>query len=721
MRTRRSHKLVRELEALPLERKYFADYDYDILKKIPVRTKKNKAQTQYADAVIMIDTETSKKTHTPANDDERRNHVCIWSLAIRTQSVNIACLWGRKPSELVACIKKIRDIIQAEEVYIYIHNLSYDWIFLRKFFFREFGFPEHQLNTKPLYPITISFANGIILKDSLCLSQRSLEKWGEDMQVEHAKAVGKWDYDIIRDFDTWTPTEDELIYATNDVLCGVECIDAMMKAIHKTITSMPFTMTGVPRGESRNEGRKHNAHQWAVGILPKTYARQELDELEFHGGFTHTNRFIKDIVFPSDYPCVGTNPECEDIASSYPFNCIANKMPCERFFPCPSKKITPEYIRRNSEDYAFLIHLKAFGVRLRNPRFPMPSIAKSKCLSSVNIISDNGRVLNADYIEMWLNDVDFLLIYEHYHFDRMILEDVECARKDYLPRWFTDYIYKLFEKKTRLKGHDPVLYAIEKAKLNAASFGMCAQRPVKPDIVEDYQTGEYKNAEDFDFEKEYQKHLNNRNTFLPYIIGVYITSYAQKNLFELGACVADGAVWLYSDTDSVYATAFDKEKLKAYNDKRIHIMEERGYHGIEHEGKVYHLGIAENDGVYMQFKALHSKCYVKRPLVAYGDNFVMGGDLKITVAGVPKRGAKSLHNNIDLFQEGFCFDGETSGKLQHTHIYVPDIYTDEHGNEVGDSIDLTPCSYIINDPNTVDFEKLLEEEIAIQTYDDYED
>ena len=40
----------------------------------------------------------------------------------------------------------------------------------------------------------IEFDNGVILRDSLILAQRKLEKWCIDLDVEHKKAVGLWDY-----------------------------------------------------------------------------------------------------------------------------------------------------------------------------------------------------------------------------------------------------------------------------------------------------------------------------------------------------------------------------------------------------------------------------------------------------------------------------------------------------------------------------------------------
>lgn len=720
MRTRITSRVRRELSELGLVVAFWEDYDYTFLNKIPIRTKKGRKQSTYADAVIMIDTETSPYCEDPHTEEEHRNHVCMWSLAINTLDMDIAALWGKKPSDLMRCIRKILDNIPADEVIMFVHNLGYDWTFLRKFFFASFGWPESQLNTKPLYPITINFSNGLMLRDSLCLAQRSLEKWAKDLDVDHKKAVGKWDYNKVRHFDSWDPSPDELEYSLYDPLAGVECIAKMMKVLKKTVRSLPITATGIPRTEMRELGKKNGAHKRAVKLLPDNFETQLKFELGFHGGYTHPNRFCKRDTYPNYLQTEHWLPICMDYASSYPFQCLAKKMPDSAFTLLKDPTMSPAYILENCNDYAFLIHMKCFNARLRDPRCPMPVLQAAKCGASVNNLLDNGRIVQSDYFDMWVTDPDFEVIWDQYIFDKIELDEVWVAHKDYLPKWFCDGIWKYFYDKTMLKGEDPVNYMISKAKLNAASFGMCAQRPVKADINEDYETGQYSTAEDFDFEEKYQKHLKNFNTFLPYSTRVWITAEAQKDLFALGACVPENDIWLYSDTDSVYATGFDEDKLKALNASRRQMIIDRGYQPIIKDGKEYVPGVAEYDGTCMQFKAIHSKCYCKRPLVAEGEDFIMGGDLKITVAGVPKRGAKSLHNNINEFDVGTLFPGTESGKLQHTYYYVDEIYTDSHGNETGDSIELSPCDYLINDPNKVDWELLLSEEVTINDYEDIE-
>ena len=43
-----------------------------------------------------------------------------------------------------------------------------------------------------------------------------------------------------------------------------------------------------------------------------------------------------------------------------------------------------------------------------------------------------------------------------------------------------------------------------------------------------------------------------------------------------------------------------------------------------------------------------------------------------------------------------------------------DIYTDEDGNITGDSIDLSPCDYLLDDIDLMDFDSLFADEVFIE-------
>ena len=63
------------------------------------------------------------------------------------------------------------------------------------------------------------------------------------------------------------------------------------------------------------------------------------------------------------------------------------------------------------------------------------------------------------------------------------------------------------------------------------------------------------------------------------------------------------------------------------------------------------------------------------------------------------------------------FDGLTTGKLTHMYIDTEQIEIID-GIEYGDSIDLVPCDYVLDDVEQVDWESIFYDEIEVQVYDD---
>lgn len=676
----------------------FNKYNYKKLNIISsVKRKRHDKYDEYADCIMMLDTETSKKF----NDRIDVNYIVAFTISIRFKHENIVTLYGNKPSECIECLNNIIENLNAEKYIIYIHNMSYDWTFLRRFLMSEYGTPIHQLNTKSHYPIYIEFENGLILKDSLILAQRKLEKWAKDLNVEHKKAVGKWDYDRIRSQNE-TFTVDELQYIECDTLAGVECIDSTMTTLNKRIYSIPYTATGITREKLRKIAFKNHGKDWFLRNVPSYQQYKKLEKV-YHGGFTHANRHLLGIV---NYGLI----KCFDFSSSYPFVLLSEKYPSEKFQSCANLKL--EKIVSQSQTYAFMYKLVAIGVKLKNNDIAMPCLQNSKMEKIVNPYIDNGRILACDYCEIYLNEQDAITILEQYNIQLNLCIEVEYAKKDYLPRWFTDFVFDSFKNKTQYKGGDLVLYSIAKALLNSI-YGMCCQHCVKEIIEEMYLTGEYQKVKwdetgENSEEELYNKYVQSRTSFLPYQIGVWCTSYAQKNLFELGKCCE---IWIYSDTDSCYGMNWDEDKVNAYNEKCKNKIINNGYTFVYFNNREYWLGIAEHDkdeDCYSEFITLGAKRYCGRNL---SDN-----ELHITVAGVPKIGAKCLNNDINNFKKGMIFPGVLTGKKTHTYFYN-EIYRDKNGNEIGDSIDLSPCDYLMDEAQVDnDWTQLFYDEVFIQQY-----
>lgn len=679
----------------------WSDFDYTILSNIMYSTRTGRGRNDtWSDAIIMADTETSRKI-----DAECENHIVAWTISIRAFGLNFCTLYGQDPESMMECITQLRQYIKGDRFIIFFHNYPYDYMFTRKFLFEHFGHPQKQLNIKSHYPLFMDFDNGLQIRDSLILAQRSLEKWAKDMQVEHQKSTGKWDYTKLRTQHDIL-SSDELEYIEHDTLAGVECIDKTLIALNKKIWSLPYTATGIPREEVRKRGKKNGAKDLfdRISISYEQYIK--LTKI-FHGGFTHANRYYIG-------QTVKGKISCYDFASSYPFVLLSERYPMEKFTSMSNCKLYE--IIDSADDTAFMFKLVLYMPRLKNKFTPMPALQVSKCVKSVNAVIDNGRILEADYVEIYLNEIDAGVIFDQYTWEGDICTDIEYAHKDYLPRWFTDYIFELFTAKCLLKGGDPVLYALAKAKLNSL-YGLCVQKSIKELIEENYLTGEF-NVDDTQDEHElYEKYLSNKGNILLFSWGCWCTSYAFRNLFELGSCVHNDSNishWIYSDTDSCYSDSWDVEKIQAYNEKAKERLRNNGYGAVTVNNKEFWLGIAEHKDLeddYSEFRTVGAKRYVGRCME--------DGQLHLTTAGVPKKtGAKCLQDDIENFKEGFIFDGTVTGKLTHKYYYVDSIYTDDNGNITGDSIDLTPCDYLLSAVDVDDnWSDAFTEEITYQIYD----
>lgn len=306
---------------IPYQFLHHDDFNFDILDNIMYVKRPGRGTNRtYNDCVIMFDTETSRKklkkskqsSKLPSKRIARENHVVAWTISIRAFHLNIVTLWGHKPSTLIETIKKIHDSMKGEITVFYAHNMPYDHWFVRRFMYKEWGTPENQLNVKPHYPLYLEFASGIQIRDSLILAQRGLERWADDLDVEHKKAVGSWDYTKFRS-QKQKYTKNELHYIEYDTLAGVECIDKTMELVNKRVYSLPFTSTGIIRDLLFQIAKAHNAKDLFQRIAPDYDQYVKLTKV-FHGGYVHANRFYIGTL-------IDILVQCYDFTSSYPFAC----------------------------------------------------------------------------------------------------------------------------------------------------------------------------------------------------------------------------------------------------------------------------------------------------------------------------------------------------------------------------------------------------------------
>lgn len=649
----------------------FDTFNFDLLNYGEFITRiKWKKRMNYYDRIITLDTETTKY-------DDETVFVTDWSITIE----EISCIYGHHVRDCVNTISKIMQTLGCDETHrivIYVHNFPYDYMFLRNHLFETFGSPVQYLATKPHKYVNMIFSGGLEFRDSYILTQRSLDRFCKDMGTASQKQTGSWDYTKFRTPGS-TRSEEETKYFLMDTIALNEALRVFMNQHSVNVSNCELTNTGFVR-KAGLQAKRNGDSFWNSKFREMRLDLTQYRILEevYHGGYTHANRYhIGELA---------NEITSYDFASSYPSIMCYEKFPMGKFMALDN--CTIDDIFDLQDDYAFFGYLYMTGVECRRD-CPMPPIAYHKLKRCSNdFLCDNGKLISASEIIVPFSDPDLEFIIDCYDFDKIDVVKCYYTKKDYLPDWFTrDFLMPLYENKCTLKGVDDVLYMLSKGMLNSL-YGMCVQKIIRDEITEDFDTGEWttvKTLKDDDKATEkLDRFYKNRNKYLPYQWGVWVTSYAQRNLFRLGACCKE---WYYSDTDSVKGKDWDKDKLNAYNDAIRNKSLERNLGSVVHNGKTFILGVAEFDGKYDEFITLGSKRYCARE----------NGELEITVAGVPKSGVNELHNDINNFRKGMVF--RETGKTASTYIEKQGIHKltiNDETIEYGSAVRLDEVEYSLD-------------------------
>lgn len=631
---------------------------------------------------------------------EKRAIMYAWVFGI-----NGRCVRGRTWDEFKDVLKKVHDFyhlacVNERYMIIYVHNLSYEFQYIRKLF--EWHTVFCMSERKPLYAVT---EDGFEFRCSYLLSGLGLAKVGENLlKYKVEKKVGDLDYSLLRHSET--PLDDkEWGYILNDGLVVMAFIEEEIERV-ESITKIPLTKTGYVRELAREycfrgDGRK----LYNLQIKNLTMSKAEYDQFKrvYAGGFTHANSTKVDKIYK--------NVASFDFTSSYPTTLISEQYPMSspRLIEIKSK----EDLENRLDKYACMFDLVIN--RLRSKVNYEHYISASKCWKLEYPVLDNGRVVEAYKVGISLNEIDFKIIREMYEWDSLEFHNFRIMYKAYLPKPIIKLILDLYQKKTTLKGvvGKEEEYLNSKGMLNSI-YGMCVTDPCKHVIgYVDNEYGITDNKSDLELINDY----NTSNTrFLFYAWGVWNTSYSRYNLFTGINEFKDD--YIYSDTDSIKVLNYEKHMnyINEYN-KNITLKLKRclKFYKLDYslicpktiKGKEKPLGVWDFEEVMDQFKTLGAKRYI-----AVYDN-----DIHLTVAGVAKiDGANYLkwkyNNNFDkimrAFTDKFIFpatyvDGDTvklgCGKNIHSYLdYAQDGEVKDYlGNlskyHEDSSIHLEPTSY----------------------------
>lgn len=644
---------------------------HDILQnhsKNSVFVQRDKNSVQYLNEPISFDIET---TNTYKSSGEKIAFMYVWMLDIYDCTI-IGRTWVEFIDTLNIISNHFQLIGNAKRCIIYVHNLSFEFQFIRKYFEWHKVFATEM--RKPLYAVT---ETGIEFRCSLRLSGYRLEKVGEQLRNPVEKMIGDLDYSKIRHRQT-PLTPSELKYCINDVKIVSEYIREKI-ADENGIENIPLTKTGYVRRMCKHRtlhGKNRGQYVSLMNELTLRYDEYMLAKGAFMGGFTHANFWYTGKTMK--------NVTSYDFTSSYPAVMLSEKFPMSKG-KC-IHHLTKHSFREMLKEFLCVFEIELINVK---PKCKYENyISESKCIVCENAIVNNGRVYSADRIVIAITNVDFEIIEKCYTFDITRYNNFYIYEPGYLPKDFIKCILDLYRGKTTLKdviGKEEE-YLHSKEDLNS-TYGMCVTAIIR-EIIE-YDTDWIDNEKLT--ETEISNQLENENTkkgrFLFYLWGVFVTAYARKNLWC--GILEMGEDYIYSDTDSVKILNAEKHKkyFEKYNSEIIKKLKTAmKYHGFDEsaiepktkDGIKKPLGVWDFDGFYEEFKTLGAKRYMIK---------TKEGKYKMTVAGLSKKTAmeyiqKTNKNPFEFFRNGMYIPANHTGKLTHTYIdeYFTEKITDYQGN-----------------------------------------
>lgn len=581
----------------------------------------------------------------------------IWQFAI-----NDIVILGRTWEDFIKLLNEIHIFYNTNRnihFVCYIHNLSYEFQFMRKWIEWQDIFATDE--RKPLYCVS---KDGIEFRCSYRLSGYSLATLAKNL-TRHTikKLVGDLDYSLVR--TSITPIDNnELQYCINDVLIVTAYINECIED-YGNVAEIPLTQTGKVRRYVRANCISNDNYKYLMKKL--TLSSMEYLQLRkaFQGGFTHANSMY------STLKCYDVTSY--DFTSSYPTVMLSEKFPMSKsryIGNCTIEQF--EYYRKN---YCCMFDLKLENV-VSKVRFENV-ISFSKCFRIEDYVLNNGRVFSAKMLITTITENDFETISKFYNYSNVEIHNLYIYTKEYLPKPFILAILRLYNDKTQLKGVSgkEVEYLHSKEMLNSC-YGMTVTDLLNNEYLYDNQN-EWSTKET-NIDKAIDKYNKDRNRFLFYVWGVWVTAYARRNLFSgIYECKED---YIYSDTDSI--KIFNAKKHLDYINKYNVMIEHKlkamcDYYKIDFnlckpktiDGKEKMLGVWDFDGHYQCFKSLGAKRYLTE-----NDN----GEISMTVAGVNKKVAlpylikkyKTNEKVFDSFSNTLVIPKDYSGKKTLTYIDI---------------------------------------------------
>ena len=621
---------------------------------------------EYSENIATFDIETTSFRI----GDRRLALMYVWML-----DVCECVIYGRTWDEFIYVLSLLDDRFDLRKndiiLPVFVHNLAFEFSFLYSYFDWTDIFAMD--SRSPIRATTGPFE----FRDSLVLFGTKLAAIKLHDHTA-AKMVGDLDYSLKR--TPLTPlTEEEWGYCYQDVNVLSLAIREKLHDNNDTMATMPMTRTGYVRREVRRRMTKDATASKLVKSLVMTPEVYRLLRKLYQGGFTHTGCHASRLVH--------NDVASHDFRSSYPAVIVSEKYPMSKFTEVSPAKFS--YYLSHSDKWAMMFKVKFTGLK---EKFVYEHPLSDSHCESINALLDNGRIVSADELVTMSDENDWATITTAYTWDTCGICELWVARKDYLPKPIVEYMMECYKAKTELKGDAAqlVYYNLSKEVCNSI-YGMMVTDPIKSTWTFDPSNPEQLWEEVMgDAEAMLDSYNDNKSRCLYYAWGVWVTSYARRNLWK--GIFEFGEDYCYSDTDSIKGKMNPHHQawIDAYN---VEITQKvkacLTFHGLDpalaepvsKKGKACPIGQWDYEGTYDRFKALGAKRYMYE--VNDHDRYhctVAGiGKKEEYIPGKPDNRPKRLPDYLqeisadpfDAFEDHLEVPEEYTGKLTHTYFDEP--------------------------------------------------
>ena len=539
---------------------------------------------------------------------------------------------------------------------IWVANLGHEFAFIGRRFHWEsvFARESHQ----PLIARTgkVEFREALVISGQGGLA--NLAKNYTDIR----KAVGDLDFRITR--NSMTPIDHtELNYAIIDVRILSKFGEYLFQNYSDKKQTIPTTATRIVYNQIKaaaEETGQYKEIQEAVSeLFPDRELYNAIMAYLFRGGYTHANAWWVGVVWSG---VIGA-----DYTSSYPSVMLHCYYPKTKFIPC-TLQTDGHIITDETIDTMCVWFIAIFrGIKSKT----MHSIeSEHKIVKYENALFDNGRLRQADFIRVYLTEIDYEIYQMFYDWECIEIQAAFKAVRGKLPEYVLKPLREAYIMKARIKkdckkkGISPDTipeYRNAKATINSF-YGVMVQRLNFYDWIFDEVTGEWSARMT---KKSYDTQI--KRMLLSPFWGIYVTAHSRMKLLKI-LYKLDGDTnididnnVLYCDTDSVYM--LDTPRNRAIIEEYNRVLSEVN---MIYPPELRDIGLFEwidtdketGEPIQYTFKTLGAKRYLK-----YHD-----GVAEVTVSGMRKGTLEKSILRTFATDNSYPYHDKTGKKLGYVDI-----------------------------------------------------